>query len=367
MTLSEKAKLNAPATRPASAKGTAAPWASFPFGPLNSGGGKDPTNPFEFWISLFPTAPLFGVKWAFGESSSALFAQSSAFASAFETPFATPMAAFSFGPTEEASSAGKETPAPTAPTLLRLAVQNPASAAPAPRSAASPSLAEREQSLLYTSARTVSPKPAGSAALKSTGVSAAKVSTSKAPASKKPVAEKPKTEPKSKAKTEARTKSATPAGKPAAAKPAKAPAAKASSVGDKESAKLSSAKAAPKAAAKTASKSSQASTRKPAAAKAPRKPAARKPATPRGMKRLPDIPFPIYETPLKTADDLTRIKGVGEKLAAILNDRGVYTFEQISTFDKKAYAWLDETLHAFKGRAERDDWSAQAKALLKSK
>lgn len=29
------------------------------------GGGRAPSNPMEMWLSLFPTAPMFGVRWAF--------------------------------------------------------------------------------------------------------------------------------------------------------------------------------------------------------------------------------------------------------------------------------------------------------------
>ena len=80
MTLGEQEKLNAPATRPVSTKIPASSegaspsnWFGFPFfspgGFLTVGQGepRDPSNPFEFWISLFPTAPLFGVKWSLAE------------------------------------------------------------------------------------------------------------------------------------------------------------------------------------------------------------------------------------------------------------------------------------------------------------
>ena len=51
----------------AGAKGDKATSSSF--SPLASfealGAGRAPANPMEQWLSLFPTAPLFGVRWAF--------------------------------------------------------------------------------------------------------------------------------------------------------------------------------------------------------------------------------------------------------------------------------------------------------------
>lgn len=64
------------------------------------------------------------------------------------------------------------------------------------------------------------------------------------------------------------------------------------------------------------------------------------------------------------ADDLKQIKGVGPKLEKTLNQLGIYTFKQVSKMGKKEYALLDDLLTSFKGRAERDDWAGQAKALL---
>ncbi len=60
------------------------------------------------------------------------------------------------------------------------------------------------------------------------------------------------------------------------------------------------------------------------------------------------------------ADDLTRLVGVGPKLAQSLAARGVTRFSQIAAWTK---ADLEETDKALKllGRAERDAWIAQAK------
>lgn len=63
-----------------------------------------------------------------------------------------------------------------------------------------------------------------------------------------------------------------------------------------------------------------------------------------------------------TPDDLKKIKGVGTKIEEALNELGVYTFEQIATWNEKNVAWVDEHL-VFKGRIQREEWIKQAKIL----
>ncbi|KEO61481.1 NADH-quinone oxidoreductase subunit E [Thioclava indica] len=63
------------------------------------------------------------------------------------------------------------------------------------------------------------------------------------------------------------------------------------------------------------------------------------------------------------ADDLKMIKGVGPKLEAMLNSMGVYHFDQVAAWSEAELAWVDANLEGFKGRASRDDWAGQAKAL----
>ena len=62
------------------------------------------------------------------------------------------------------------------------------------------------------------------------------------------------------------------------------------------------------------------------------------------------------------ADDLTRIKGIGPKLSARLNDLGIYHFKQIAAWTASEAEWVDECL-AFKGRVAREKWIKQARAL----
>ena len=51
-------------------------------------------------------------------------------------------------------------------------------------------------------------------------------------------------------------------------------------------------------------------------------------------------------------DDLIKLKGVGPKLAAILNDRGITRFDQIAKLSSGQVETLDESLGAFRGRFE---------------
>jgi molybdopterin-containing oxidoreductase family membrane subunit len=71
-----------------------------------------------------------------------------------------------------------------------------------------------------------------------------------------------------------------------------------------------------------------------------------------------------FDASTGTADDLKKINGVGPKMEEVLNSIGIYTFLQVSKMSKKEYDLLDSITGSFPGRAERDDWSGQAKNLL---
>jgi predicted flap endonuclease-1-like 5' DNA nuclease len=62
------------------------------------------------------------------------------------------------------------------------------------------------------------------------------------------------------------------------------------------------------------------------------------------------------------ADDLTRMVGIGPKLAVALAARGVTRFAQIAAWTADDLAELDAAL-SLKGRAVREAWVAQAKRL----
>jgi predicted flap endonuclease-1-like 5' DNA nuclease len=72
----------------------------------------------------------------------------------------------------------------------------------------------------------------------------------------------------------------------------------------------------------------------------------------------------VLETPVAAAeviaDDLTRVVGIGPKLALSLADLGVTSFGQIAAWTPDDLKSIDQLLN-LKGRADRDAWIAQAK------
>ena len=73
------------------------------------------------------------------------------------------------------------------------------------------------------------------------------------------------------------------------------------------------------------------------------------------------------ELPGATAhpDDLTVLKGVGQKFAARLNELGVSRYEQLAGFSENELSALDEKLGPFRGRLSRDRVSEQAHYLAR--
>ncbi len=65
------------------------------------------------------------------------------------------------------------------------------------------------------------------------------------------------------------------------------------------------------------------------------------------------------------ADDFTRMKGVGPKLAERLNALGVTSFAQIAALTPEQAAALDAELGTFQGRIHRDRWIEQAGFLAR--
>lgn len=62
-------------------------------------------------------------------------------------------------------------------------------------------------------------------------------------------------------------------------------------------------------------------------------------------------------------DDLTRIKGLGPKLAALLGEQGITSFAQIAAWSVADIERIDAGLGRFQGRITRDQWVEQAKLL----
>lgn len=63
------------------------------------------------------------------------------------------------------------------------------------------------------------------------------------------------------------------------------------------------------------------------------------------------------------ADDLTRMVGIGPRLAELLAERGVVTFAQIAAWTDAEVGEIDTALN-LKGRASRDAWIAQARRFV---
>lgn len=69
---------------------------------------------------------------------------------------------------------------------------------------------------------------------------------------------------------------------------------------------------------------------------------------------------PIVSGPSGPPDDLRRLKGVGPKLAAQLNENGITRYDQLAGLTANEVARLDERMGAFRGRIERDRLVEQA-------
>ena len=64
-------------------------------------------------------------------------------------------------------------------------------------------------------------------------------------------------------------------------------------------------------------------------------------------------------------DDLQRLKGVGPKFAALLNEIGVIRFEQLANLSEGDAEQLDAQLGPFRGRLQRDQIPEQAAYLAR--
>jgi predicted flap endonuclease-1-like 5' DNA nuclease len=84
------------------------------------------------------------------------------------------------------------------------------------------------------------------------------------------------------------------------------------------------------------------------------------PAAPTPAPPMADLAVPAADGP---PDDLRQMKGVGPKLAVMLNELGITRFAQIAALSADEMAALDARLGAFQGRPERDRWQEQARLL----
>ncbi|WP_221791911.1 hypothetical protein [Aquisediminimonas sediminicola] len=74
-------------------------------------------------------------------------------------------------------------------------------------------------------------------------------------------------------------------------------------------------------------------------------------------------PAPVPPAKSASADTLTRIKGIGPKIADLLQREGVTQFSQIAGWTEADLAAIDAKLGNFAGRPTRDQWIEQAKLL----
>lgn len=94
--------------------------------------------------------------------------------------------------------------------------------------------------------------------------------------------------------------------------------------------------------------------------------AARQPepdVTPGGVSSAGGAVAAATKTSETAGDDLTRLKGVGPKLAVLLHELGVTSFSQIAAWDEAEIDRIDARLGRFQGRIRRDDWTGQARLL----
>lgn len=94
------------------------------------------------------------------------------------------------------------------------------------------------------------------------------------------------------------------------------------------------------------------------------------PATPAGLAGVGEaVEAAVEHQQIRAAeahaegDDLTRLKGVGPKLAAQLGEMGVTRFSQIAAWDEGDIDRIDAQLGRFQGRIRRDAWVDQARLL----
>ena len=77
------------------------------------------------------------------------------------------------------------------------------------------------------------------------------------------------------------------------------------------------------------------------------------------------IDFNVLGTAMSSdKDDLQAMKGVGPFIEEKLNALGIYTYEQISKMNSELEDTVNLAIEFFPGRVKRDQWVAQAKALL---
>ncbi|WP_448662232.1 hypothetical protein ACG3SL_16380 [Sphingomonas sp. CJ20] len=83
-------------------------------------------------------------------------------------------------------------------------------------------------------------------------------------------------------------------------------------------------------------------------------------ASPAALAASDPAPVAAPEPAADAGDDLTRLKGVGPRLAERLNALGITRFAQLAALAPEDAAALDAQLGNFQGRLQRDRWIEQA-------
>jgi predicted flap endonuclease-1-like 5' DNA nuclease len=83
---------------------------------------------------------------------------------------------------------------------------------------------------------------------------------------------------------------------------------------------------------------------------------------------LPDVPaLPARLNLDVQPDDLRQIRGIGPKIEAQCHQLEIYSYAQIAAWTAEDIAHIDMQMRGFEGRASRDDWVSEAKALMAEK
>ncbi len=80
------------------------------------------------------------------------------------------------------------------------------------------------------------------------------------------------------------------------------------------------------------------------------------------VKVVPMRPIGLSKPRGGVPDNLTRIRGIGQRNEEVLNTLGIYHFSQIAAWTPGEVLWIGRYL-AFPERVERDDWVGQAMVL----
>ncbi|MES2036075.1 MAG: helix-hairpin-helix domain-containing protein [Pseudomonadota bacterium] len=83
------------------------------------------------------------------------------------------------------------------------------------------------------------------------------------------------------------------------------------------------------------------------------------------IEQAPEIVEEIAAPVIQAADDLTRLSGIGPKLAASLAERGVTRFAEIAAWTAEDVSRFDKDMKLM-GRVEREAWIAQAKRFAEA-